>query len=247
MINKAFYSDSPFNGLKDSLRIDLLRLKGNHSRDRKKAANGIKSVAPIQLDRMSFIRVHNSKAMTFFSSFWFFDCRWSYKRGYRFNFKKTWPILYLACDILTASTEIGPRTHKQLLVPELDEEKDPFIYVAVRVTANVLDLTNAQVRRKIGITLKDILIPTEKWEDDMVKGIWLTTHILGNLALNDGRIDGILYPSYPAHELLGARKKRCLAIFMDRYHPYMAKPMNPRTKLEVIDSKNFLVSSGFKF
>ncbi len=215
--------------------------------DRAKAANRIKNIAPRQLDKMPFVRAHNSQAMTFFGNFYFFDCRWSYTRGYRFNFKKTWPILYLAGDNLTASTEIGPRTREELLVPELDAVKDPFLYVDIKVTAKVLDLTDVTARRIIGVTLKDILIPTEKWDEDMDKGIQATTHVLGNLALDDGRFDGILYPSYPAHELLGMKRKRCLAIFMDRSHPYMAKPLNADVILEVFDTKGFLASSGFKF
>ena len=176
-----------------------------------------------------------------------FDSTWSYKRGYRYNFKETHPLLYFAGDQVVASAEIGPRTYDEFLLPHLKIPHPPFIYISVRVTAQVLDLTDTKTRRQLYITLPDILIPTEEWQDKVAKDLWTPTHKIGRLALDDNRFDGILYPPYPATAMMKVRGKHCLAIFMDPKSEAMSKPNSNTVKIEVVDTGDILKSLGLIF
>ena len=117
----------------------------------------------------------------------------------------------------------------------------------MRVTAQVLDLTDTKTRRQLGIALPDILIPTKAWDDKMLRGIWATTHKIGRLALADNRFDGILYPPYPATALMNVQGKHCLAMFMDPNSEAMSKPNSNTIKIEVVDTGNILRSLGLVF
>ncbi len=210
------------------------------------AARALTRVPPRVLKDLPLVRAFNTKVATAFGREWFFDSTWSFSRGYRFNFKRTWPFLYLAGDKLTATVEIGPRNYADLLVPLLSSVSDPYLYVDVRVTAPVLDLTNLGVRRRLGVTIGELTVPTEVWDEKMDRGIPSVTHQIGQIALNDGRFGGILYPSFPAREFLKMGKKVCLAVFMDKAHVAMAKPSCPGTLLKVVDDGDVLSSMGLR-
>jgi len=214
--------------------------------NRAKATAGLKNISPRVLSEMPFVKAYNTRVKTIFRRDWFFDSIWSFKRGYRFNFKETWPVLYLACDKITATVEIGPRTREDLLVPHLSGAEDPFLYVDVKATAPVLDLTERGVRRRLGVTLAEITVPTEVWDEEMDSGIRAVTHDLGQLVLENGRFGGILFPSFPARRFLKMKQKECLAVFMDVNHPAMAVPRGPATRLEVVDAGGILGSLGLK-
>jgi RES domain-containing protein len=203
--------------------------------DLRRARINLRGIDPKSVHEEPFVRAYNTKVKAFFGRKYFFDSEWSYKRGYRFNFKETHPVLYIAADHLVASSEIGPRTRKGLLVPHLQSDVDPYLYLTVRVTAELLDLTTPSARVLLGVTLEEVLTPTERWDDDMEKGKWSITHHVGRLALQDGRFDGILYPSYPAKRLLRLSRKQNVAIFMDPASENMARPLRSSVKLDVVD------------
>lgn len=154
-------------------------------------------------------------------------------------------MLYLAADHTVASTEIGPRKLADLLDP-LKAGASPYMYVVVQVTANVLDLTHVGTRRRLGVTLKDLLVPTDIWDSGMKAGKWAATHHIGKLAIDDGRFDGILYPPYPWRKLLRKKGKCNLAVFMDAASPRMARPLNRGVKLYVQDPHDVLKKLGLK-
>lgn len=146
-----------------------------------------------------------------------------------------------------ASTEIGARTIADLLLPHLKIPPSAYIYFGVQVTANLLDLTDARVRRRLGVRLEDLMIPTEQWDADMDKGIWSVTHKVGKTALDAGCFDGILYPPYPATSLIKLRGKHNIALFKDLHAPQMAKPLHTSVTLEVIDNGDVLKKLGLIF
>ncbi|GBE04315.1 hypothetical protein BMS3Abin09_01248 [bacterium BMS3Abin09] len=212
-----------------------------------KARENLYRVTPRLLDKAVFVRAYNARMITAFHRKHLFDSTWSYRRGYRYNFKETHPVCYFAGDHLVASTEIGPRTYDEFLLPYLKIPHPPYIYVSVRVTAQVLDLTDRQTRRYLGVTLPDILIPTEEWEDKMKRGVYATTHKIGRLALEDDRFDGILFPPYPVTSMIKLKGKHCLAIYMDPKSEAMAKPNGRTINIEVVDTDDFLKNLGLVF
>ena len=212
-----------------------------------KIRKNLPDVLPRHLNGDVFVRAYNTRMMTHFKNKYLFDNEWSYTRGYRYNFKNRYPVLYLAGDHLVASLEIGPRALDELFLSNLKIASEPYIYFSVKVTANVLDLTDMKIRRKLGITLKDILIPTEKWDKNMEKGIISPTHEIGELAFNNSRFDGILYPPYPTSSIIKLRGKSNLAIFMDRNSVSMSKPKNGKTVINVCDKGDVLKKLGLVY
>jgi RES domain-containing protein len=204
------------------------------------ARKNLHKIEPLILKDAIFVRAYNTLKKTKFGRDYLFESEWSFKRGYRYNFRETYPVLYLAGDHITASAEIGARTYKELLLPHLKMPEPPFIYFSVRVTANVLDLTNSVTRKQLGVDLAEILISTDDWDKNMEKGIWSVTHEIGKLAVEDLRFDGILYPSYPSTFVINPGDKHKLAIFMDSASIAMAKPRGSGVKLEVVDNYDFL-------
>jgi RES domain-containing protein len=216
--------------------VDLARAQAN-----------LKDIQPTPLSGEAFVRAYDTRVMTFFGRRFFFDSTWSYSRGYRFNFKETHPIYYIAADHLTASSEIGPRTRKELLVPHLQSTSDPYLYVTIKVTAQLLDLTTEKTRDDLEITVEELLKPTKEWDDDMERGIWSATHEIGRLVLRDDRFDGIIYPSFPAEELLSLGGKQNVAVFMDPSSDNMARPLRSDVRLEIVDAGGVLRSLGLQF
>jgi RES domain-containing protein len=215
--------------------------------DLRRTRVNLRKVIPRPLIEELFVRAYNTETKTRWRRDYFFDCTWSFQRGYRFNFKKTHPVLYLASDQLVASSEIGARTRSELLVPHLQSEADPYLYVTIKVTAHLLDLTDGPTRRRLGVKLEELLIRTRQWDDDMDRGVWSVTHHLGKLALEDERFDGIIYPAQPADELLGLPNKENVAIFMNPSLLTMSRPLHPSVKLEVVDKGHALKRFGLRF
>ncbi len=77
------------------------------------ARSNLHKVIPRVLRKAVFVRAYNTWMITAFHRKHLFDSTWSYKRGYRYNFKETYPVFYFAGDQLVASTEIGPRTYDE--------------------------------------------------------------------------------------------------------------------------------------
>lgn len=214
--------------------------------DLRRARVNLGSVTPRRLIEELFVRAYNTEIKTGWGRAYFFDCTWSFQRGYRYNFKKTHPVLYLASDQLIASSEIGARTRSEMLVPHLQSAAEPYLYVAIKVTADLLDLTDRSTRRLLGIKLEELLISTKQWDDDMDKGVWSVTHHLGKLALEDDRFDGIIYPAQPADELLGLPNKENVAIFMNPSLVTMSRPLHASVKVEVVDQGHVLKRLGLR-
>ncbi len=207
----------------------------------------ISNIVPHELKQGIFVRAYNTAMKNKYGSNYLFDSVWSFERGYRYNYKGTHPVLYLASDHLVASTEIGPRTSADLLLPNLRTPPSLYIYFGVKVTAKLLDLTDAKVRRRLGVRLSDLIIPTEQWDDAMQKGVWSVTHKIGKAAMDAGCFDGILFPPYPATSLIKIRGKTNIAIFMDPKAPRMAAPLHSSVRLKVIDDGGFLKKNGLLF
>lgn len=210
----------------------------------KRTARALKDIKPREILRRDFVRAYNTRTKTVFEKEFFLDCTWSYQRGHRFNFPREYPVLYLAADRLAATLETGPREFEELLRPFLTEPEDIFIYVPIRVTAQVLDLTDQSVRDRLEVTLEDILTPTDIWEEKAAEGKRTPPHLIGVIAVEDSRFDGILYPSYPANALLNVQKEN-VAIFMDLAHSAMARPIRSRIKLEILGME-LLAGLGLK-
>lgn len=214
--------------------------------DLDKATKNLPAVAPSPLKCGNFVRAYNTDVVAKLGHTHFFDCTWSFHRGYRYNFAGEYPVLYLAADHTVASTEIGPRKLADVLGP-LKAKPSPYIYVVVEVTANVLDLTDRVIRRRLGVTLEDLLVTTDNWDRDMKAGVRAATHHLGRLAVDDGRFDGILYPPFPWRRLLQKQGKRNLAVFMDPMSPAMARALHRGVALRVQDPHGVLPALGLKF
>ncbi len=202
------------------------------------------SIKPVHLDRQIFVRAYNTNVKAALGKSHFFDCEWSFTRGYRYNFKETMPVLYLAADQIAASFEIGPRTRDELLLPHLSRASNPFLYVSVRLTGDFLDLTNAALRAQLHVQLKELLISTEEWEEAMDRGTWATTHVIGRCVAADPRFAGILYPPYPIAALGGIQDKQNVALFMDATAPAMARPRHPSASIEAVDDYGILRGLG---
>jgi len=211
-----------------------------------RARESLPRIQPITIEQRLFVRAYNTRVLTHLDRTNFFDSRWSYERGYRYNFKATHPVFYLAEDSIVASSEIGPRTRRDFLAPMLHAEADPYLYVQVRVSAKLLDVTDDQVRDLLAVTVDEVMVPTERWDEDMSRGVWAATHHLGRLALGDRRFGGILYPSYPSQRLLDLPGD-CVAIFMDSRDEEMSKPLRDSVRLEVIDPGGVLQRLGLRF
>jgi len=212
--------------------------------DLARAERRLASVQPTYLDGVNFVRAYNTDVVAKLGHEHFFDCTWSFERGYRYNFARTHPMLYLAADHTVASAEIGPRTLADVLGPHLKAAVPPLLYVTVSVTARALDLTDPGVRRRLGVTLGELLVSTEDWDRGMKAGIWSATHYIGRWALQDGRFDGIVYPPYPWRRILDKPGKHNMAVFMDPSSPAMSRPRNPDVELSVRDPHEVLTKLG---
>ena len=184
-------------------------------------------LTPLPLAARSFTRAYNSEVRK--HAVHFFGCVYSYLRGYRYNFPFMWPTLYLAPDMLTAAAEIDRNAAAAL--GALRTRHALYQYVDVAVTANVLDLTDAAVRRAFGVDRDDLLVPTDDWRAEMDRDEVPLAAELGAAAALDRRFDGILYPSYAAHAFLELEKAN-LALFMHT-DPPCAKPRRAGAKLEL--------------
>jgi RES domain-containing protein len=206
----------------------------------------LQNIEPSTVRQGSFVRAYDTRILTVFAREYLFDSVWSYERGYRYNFPKTCPVLYLAADHLVASSEIGPRTRSELLVPHIQSATDPYLYFTVKLSAALLDLTDQKVRSSLGVTHSELIIPTDDWNDEMKRGRKSVTHHIGALALKDRRFDGILYPPYPSEHLLGIVGKQNVAVFMDADSEAMAQPLGSSVVLDVVDSGHVLKTLGLK-
>jgi len=115
----------------------------------------------------------------------------SFDKGGRYNFPGTFGVLYLSCDIHTSFEEIK----KYLLRHGFEVDTLlPCIIVSIKVNLNcVLDLTDATMRRRLGITKQSLIDPDWEKRYDLDKEEALTQQI-GRLAREAG-FEAILAPS----------------------------------------------------
>lgn len=145
----------------------------------------ISNIAPRSLNRGIFVRAYNPAMKYIWGSDYLFDSVWSFERGYRYNYKGTHPVLYLAADELVASTEIGPRTSADLLLPHLKTPPQTYFFFGVKVTASLLDLTDSKVRRRLGVRLEDL---TPNMAKPLYSSVKLEVIDNGNILKNFGLI-----------------------------------------------------------
>lgn len=130
--------------------------------------------------------------------------RGSFLAGRRYNYKRVFGALYLSCDIHTCIEE----TTKSFQVTD-SEVALQLPRTIVGVDANlsrVLDLTDANVRRRLGVLKRDLL---GDWEyEQNVLGIEAFTQRIGRLAREAG-FEALLVPS-------AVSRGRNLVVFVDR-------------------------------
>jgi RES domain-containing protein len=139
--------------------------------------------------------------------------------GGRFNFIGTFEVLYLSCDPHTCLEE----TTKSIQRPAHEVAQAlPRTLVGIEVRlSRVLDLTDASVRRRLGIRKKDLTAPNWEKSQNVHKQEALTQQI-GRLAREVG-FEAILVPS-------SMTRGKNLDIFPDR--------LLTRSRLRVVNRQN---------
>lgn len=114
----------------------------------------------------------------------------SKKYGGRFNFKGTFEVLYLSCDVHTSTEEATRATQ----AAEFDVAKRlPCTTVGIKVKlSRVLDLTNSKIRDAIDIR-KSVLTETD-WKQIQELNAEAITQSIGRFAKEAG-FEAILVPS----------------------------------------------------
>lgn len=142
----------------------------------------------------------------------------SFIRGGRFNLKGTFEVLYLSCDLRTCIEEIITSAERDGFQVE---ETLPRTAVGIEVKlSRVLDLTDPAVRRRLGITKKNLTAPN--WVKSQNAGQEAFTQQIGRLAREAG-FEAILVPSAVA-------RGKNLDIFPDR--------LLSGSSLEVVNRQN---------
>jgi RES domain-containing protein len=114
----------------------------------------------------------------------------SLKAGGRYNIATSFGVLYLSCDVHTCIKELEYAAEYD----KVDiEEKLPRTFAGVKVElTKVLDLTDAEVRRTLGVPRK-ILLKTD-WAKENSKGYEAPTQLIGRMAKEEG-FEALLVPS----------------------------------------------------
>jgi RES domain-containing protein len=117
--------------------------------------------------------------------------RGSFEKGGRYNSAGTFGVLYLSCDIHTSFEEIK----KYLLRHGFEVDTLlPCIIVGIKVNLNcVLNLTDANMRRRLGIAKQSLIAPDWEMRQDLDSEEALTQQI-GRQAREAG-FEAILVPS----------------------------------------------------
>lgn len=110
--------------------------------------------------------------------------------GGRYNVPHEFGVLYLSCDVHTCTEELEFAARNE---GAKVEEKLPRTFTGIKVELEkVLDLTDAGVRRKLGIT-KKVLVETN-WLKENSEGKEATTQVIGRVAKGAG-FEALLVPS----------------------------------------------------
>jgi RES domain-containing protein len=114
----------------------------------------------------------------------------SFLKGGRYNFRETFAVLYLSCDIHTCLEE----TTQSFRVHGLEvAEALPRTVVGIQVRlSQVLDLTNPRIRHRLGVTKRE-LVETD-WKSFQSLGQEALTQQLGRFA-RDAGFEALLVPS----------------------------------------------------
>jgi len=149
--------------------------------------------------------------------------------GGRFNPPDTFEALYTA---LSADTALAEREGFLLTAGAIKAARSVRTAVLVRIDCRlerVLDLTDTEVRRRLGITLAELLGPWRPWNVRREPGAAVTlapTQLLGRRVHESRRFEAILAPS--ARDSAG----QCLAVFPGR--------LGPRSSLTIDDPEGFV-------
>jgi RES domain-containing protein len=127
--------------------------------------------------------------------------------GGRFTPPGSFETIYLASDPVTALAEV--RLVFQTVGGQLTGfAAEPWVLVSIEgVLTNVLDLTNAETRRRLGTSLQEL---TGEWRYTHAQGEMPSTHLLAIAAYESRRVTGIRFVS--AKNPAGSN----LAVFSDR-------------------------------
>ncbi|MBI3651817.1 MAG: RES family NAD+ phosphorylase [Acidobacteria bacterium] len=140
-------------------------------------------------------------------------------KGGRFNFKGNFGVLYLSCDSHTCLEE-STRTSQKRAITVANELPKTVVGIEVKLS-KVLDLTDAKMRRRLGIKYSD-LTKTD-WEKIQNNGQEAITQVIGRLAGQSG-FEALLVPS-------SVWRGKNLDIFIDR--------LRKTSKLTLINSQAF--------
>ena len=140
----------------------------------------------------------------------------SVQTGGRYNFKGTFPVLYLSCDPHTCVEET---LHSAQNTDIEIAARLPRTIVAIEVRLNrVLDLTDATLRRRLNVTWRELVAPD--WEIlQNLHGQEAFTQRLGRLAREVG-FQALLVPS------AAQRGGKNLIVFVDNVPAGALRPLN---------------------
>jgi len=114
------------------------------------------------------------------------------QRGARFTPRGGFDTIYLASDHHTALIEVQA-IYQSTSGLTVTRDRQPLAIVSVDgVLANVLDLTDEAIRRRLGTTLAEL---TGDWLYAQAIGLTPPTQLLGRIAYETGRIVGLRYVS----------------------------------------------------
>jgi hypothetical protein len=176
------------------------------------------------------------------------DSRYSYERGYRFNYPHSFPALYFALSGLVVELETGHNINP--LSTRFDnKEIKPRLVFSIHLDGRFVDLTDNKSLNKFSFDedFPEYLIPTEEWDKktkqyrDTGNVDRAITHKIGLAAYNSG-FDGILYYSYPAWHLKDKYDSHMLSsvcIFMSKED--FCKPKNASCSLKIYKKEIFEV------
>lgn len=143
----------------------------------------------------------------------------------RYNLPGT-KTLYFGEDFVTAYAEtVQKEAHLLIEHPtrellsstgdvEIERPEPVALFAVVARVENVLDLTEAWVRQKLGVPEKVLLSPW-RWEYFTLARPVLT-QVLGNAAYESERFEAIRYPAAKAHDRQKAHDAACWVVFVDR-------------------------------